>query len=241
MSETTINRFDVDIKAVSDGAGGEFEAVLSVPTVDRDGEVIDARAFEPLPEYIPIDIDHGMSVTSTVGSGTPFYDGEVLRFRGSFASTSLGQEVRTLVIEQHIRKMSVAFMSAQRAEDENGVAHIVKAELLNAAIVAIPSNREADILAAKSLDLKATKAASLQQIHDLAAAAGAECATKAAPTPESNFAPVEGCALCAITLDTKTSTDTDPEDAPAPAGADPLADVAVARARAIAASAHLAL
>jgi hypothetical protein len=230
MSETTLHRFDVDIKALKDGEG-EFEAVLSVPTLDRDGEVIDARAFEPLPEYIPIDIDHGMSVTSTVGSGTPFYDGEILRFRGTFASTSLGQEVRTLVLEQHIRKMSVAFMSAQRAEDENGIPHIVKAELLNAAIVAIPSNREADILAAKALDLKATKAASLQQIHDLAAAAGAECATKAAPATESDPAPV----------DTKTSTDTDPEDAPAPAGADPLADVAVARARAVAAQAQLAL
>lgn len=220
---TTLNRFDVDIKAPGDGSG-EFEAVLSAPTIDRDGEIIDAKAFEPLPEYIPIDVDHGMSVTSTVGSGVPFYDGETLKLRGTFATTELGQEVRTLVVEKHIRKMSVAFMSAQRAEDEDGVAHIVKAELLNAAIVAIPSNREADILAAKALDLKVTKAASLQQIHDLAAAAGAECATKAAPADE-----------------TKTSTDTDPEDAPAPAGADPLADVAVARARAAVAQAHLAL
>ncbi len=72
------------IKTVKDS--GEFEAVLSMPTVDRDGEIIDSGAFNPLPKRIPIDIDHGMSVTSTVGSGIPFYDGEVLRFRGSSAS-----------------------------------------------------------------------------------------------------------------------------------------------------------
>lgn len=228
---STLNRFDADIKAVKDGQG-EFEAVLSVPTIDRDGEVIDARAFDPLPEYIPIDIDHGMSVTSTVGSGTPFYDGETLRFRGSFASTQLGQEVRTLVLEGHIRKMSVAFMAAQRSEDEKGVPHIVKAELLNAAIVAIPSNREADILAAKALDLKATKAASLQQIHDLAASAGAECSVKHAAGDHDEKA---------ADADSKTSTGTDPEEAAAPAAADPLADVAVARARALVAQAQLAL
>jgi hypothetical protein len=231
---TTLNRFDVDIKAVKDGEG-EFEAVLSVPTVDRDGEIIDARAFEPLPEYIPIDVDHGMSVTSTVGSGTPYYDGETLRFRGTFASTQLGQEVRTLVLEQHIRKMSVAFMSAQRSEDEDGTPHIVKAELLNAAIVAIPSNREADILAAKALDLKATKAASLQQIHDLAASAGAECSAKNAhPADDRGQVTHDGVLTPTI------STDTDPAD-PEVAPPAPLADVAVARARAIAGAAHLAL
>lgn len=224
----TLNRFEADLKAVSDG-NGEFEAVLSVPTVDRDGEVIDPKAFEPLPEYIPIDIDHGMSVSTVVGSGAPYYDGDVLKLRGTFASTELGQEVRTLVLEGHVRKMSVAFMAAQRAEDENGTPHIVKAELLNAAIVAIPSNREADILAAKAHDLKATKAQSLQQIHDLAAASGAECSAK-------NTQPGD-----AQTAD-PVSTDTDPEGtAAAKAAAEPLADVAVARARALAAEAHLAL
>jgi hypothetical protein len=214
----TINRFDADIKAVKDGGEGEFEAILSVPTMDRDGEVVDAHAFDPLPDYIPIDIDHGMSVTSTVGSGTPYYDGETLRFRGTFASTQLGQEVRTLVTEGHVRKMSVAFMSAQRAEAEDGTTHVVKAELLNAAIVAIPSNRESDILAAKALDLKATKAASLQQIHDLASSAGAEC--KGADADDTKSA-TEAAEIPVIT---------DPEDTAAPAAVEPPAEVDVARA-----------
>ncbi|MDP1820440.1 MAG: HK97 family phage prohead protease [Acidimicrobiales bacterium] len=146
-----MGQFDAHIKdaRATDGPGG-FEAILSMPTQDRDGEVIDARAFEPLPDHLPIDIDHGMSVATTVASGRPFYVGSQLRFEGSFASTQLGQEVRTLVLEGHVRKMSVAFMSPEKVV-KDGRVHIVKAELLNAAIVAIPSNREASILAAKSV------------------------------------------------------------------------------------------
>lgn len=144
-------RFLATIKAAPGAAGtGEFEAVMSVPTLDRDGEVVDAKAFEPLPERITIDIDHAMSVEKTVASGVPFYDGDMLKVKGTFASTELGQNVRTLVTEGHIWQMSVAYMNAQY-EDEDGVPHLRKGELLNAAIVGIPSNRESVITAAKSL------------------------------------------------------------------------------------------
>lgn len=146
---------DVDIKSIEDtkdAPDGAFEAILSAPTLDRDGEVIDGKAFEPLPDHITIDIDHGMSVGTTVGSGEPYYDGDTLMFRGTFSSIPRAQEVRTLVREGHIRKMSVAFMNADRQVDpDDERPHIRKAELLNAAIVPIPSNREASILAAKAL------------------------------------------------------------------------------------------
>jgi HK97 family phage prohead protease len=111
--------------------------------------ILDARCFDPLPDHLTIDIDHGMSTATTVGSGVAFYDGDALMFRGSFASTQLAQDVRTLVVEGHVRKMSVAYMNARHVTDDNGIRHVVSAELLNAAIVPIPSNREADILAAK--------------------------------------------------------------------------------------------
>lgn len=152
MTSKRYGEVDVSIKAVDDTTveSGEFEAILSAPTLDRDGEVIDPKAFEPLPDHITIDVDHGMSVSTTVGSGTPFYDGDLLMFRGAFSSLPRAQEVRTLVQEGHIRKMSVAFRDAKYAEDDDGIPHITKAELLNAAIVPIPSNREADILAAKA-------------------------------------------------------------------------------------------
>lgn len=139
-----------DMKATR--RGDAYDITLSMPTVDRDGEVIEVRAFEPLPKgRLPIDVDHGMSTLTTVGSGVAEYVGDRLVLRDfRFASTHLGGEVKTLVDEGHVSKVSVAFMSAMRVT-KNGIPHIVKAELLNAAIVAIPSNREADIvLAAKN-------------------------------------------------------------------------------------------
>ena len=43
------------VKALDDDgedANGSFEVILSAPTLDRDGEVIDAEAFEPLPDHV---------------------------------------------------------------------------------------------------------------------------------------------------------------------------------------------
>lgn len=140
--------YTAEIKAANDGT---FEAIMSAPTLDRDGEVIDSLAFAPLPSKITVDIDHAMSVRSVVGSGEPFYDeAGLLKIRGRFASTPLGQEVRTLVKEGHVDRMSVTFRAAQRDVGEDGLQHVRKGELLNVAFVVIPSNREAAVLAAKS-------------------------------------------------------------------------------------------
>jgi HK97 family phage prohead protease len=155
---------------------GCFEVILSAPTLDRDGEVIDGKAFDPLPDHITFDVDHGMSTATTVASGRPYYDGDVLKVNGTFSSIPRAQEVRTLVQEGHIRTTSVAFMSAQR-ERKDGTDHITKAELLNGAFVPIPSNREARVLTAKSY---AERVASREEIggvalHDLALAYGVDC------------------------------------------------------------------
>lgn len=150
-----------EVKAVEDDESpfGSFDVVLSAPTLDRDGEVIDAKVFEPLPDHITFDIDHGMSTATTVGSGVPSYDEQGrLRVKGTYSSIPRAQEVRTLVREGHIRTTSVAFMGAVR-EEKDGVPHIVKAELLNGAFVPIPSNRESVVLSAKSYDEKAGAAA----------------------------------------------------------------------------------
>jgi hypothetical protein len=218
-----------------DDPNGTFEAILSAPTLDRDGEMIDAKAFEPLPERIPIDIDHGMTVSTTVGSGVPFYDGDVLKIKGTFSSIPRAQELRTLVTEGHIGRMSVTFMGANRSE-KDGVPHVTKAELLNAAFVPIPSNREAAVLVAKAFAARegdekvgsrnsSKDAQNLQSIHDLSVSNGALCDGKShTPTPEPAAA----------------STETDPEMAAAPAAAKSPADVsaylAAARAQAEAAS-----
>lgn len=146
----TVRDVIAEVKAVDDDSNfGSFEAILSAPTKDRDGEIVDAKAFEPLPARIAVDIDHGLSTESTVGSGVPFYDGDTLKIRGTFSSIPRAQEVRALVAEGHVGFMSVAFMAAER-EKKDGVPHVTKAELLNATFTPIPSNREAAVVTAKA-------------------------------------------------------------------------------------------
>jgi hypothetical protein len=170
---------------------GTFSLILSTDDVDRDGEVVDKGAFNPLPDHIAMDIDHGMSVATTVASGRPFYNADGnLQVDGSFASTELGQNVRTLVREGHIRTASVAMIPLKKTTDEDGRTHITKGDLLNGAFTPVPSNRSAMLLSAKSatrvLDeaealLKAGRRnatadqAILQTIHDLVSNLGAIC------------------------------------------------------------------
>ena len=150
---------DVSVKDAGEGSGnGEFEAILSAPTLDRDGEVIDAKAFEPLPESIVIHVDHAMGVSTAVARAVPRYDGDLLVAKGYYGSDPESQAVRQKVIDGIITTMSVGFMDAQR-EIKDGVTHIVKGELLEASFVSVPSNREALVLAAKSAKLDATAAA----------------------------------------------------------------------------------
>jgi hypothetical protein len=161
---------------------GAFEVVLSAPTLDRDGEVVDSKAFEPLPDHITFDTDHSMTCDSVVGSGTPYYapDG-TLRVKGGFASDERSQTIRTKVLEGHIRTTSVTFMAAQRQSDEKGIDHVVKAELLNGTFTPVPSNRESVVLTAKSIVAKegrrnsASDTELIQGAHDAMASLGAVC------------------------------------------------------------------
>jgi hypothetical protein len=128
---------------------GSFEAILSTPGTDRDGERLEQDDWKtPLPDRIHIDLDHEMSVAGTVGSAEPFFDTEGnLRIKGTYASTPRAQEVRTLVNEGHITTMSVAFMTDKATKDAAQTR-----ELLNGAFVAVPSNRDAKVLSSKALE-----------------------------------------------------------------------------------------
>lgn len=202
---------------------GEFDVILSATTLDRDGEIIDSRAFDPLPDHVPFDIDHGMTVQTTIGSGAPYYaeDGN-LHVKGTFASTSLAQEVRTLVSEGHIRTTSVTFMTADRESDEKGVTHVRTAELLNGTFTPVPSNREAVVLSAKAvtaaLDEKVGArnsggdAEKIQSIHDTAMSLGASCegAAKSVKAAEPlTGEPVEADVMEIVTPDADADRETD--------------------------------
>jgi hypothetical protein len=163
-----------------ESGSGTFEAILSAPTKDRDGDtLLPGEWKQPLPDHITVDIDHEMKVAGTIGSARPWLDSEGnLRISGRFASTARAQEVRSLVRDRHIRTTSVAFLTEKSTKA--GGTGIVR-ELLNAALVAVPSNREAVILSAKHFAAKAGARNSsadldrIQAIHDEAHALGATC------------------------------------------------------------------
>lgn len=169
---------------------GAFEVVLSAPTLDRDGEVVDSKAFEPLPDHITFDTDHSMTCDSVVGSGVPYYaeDG-TLRVKGGFASDERSQVIRTKVLEGHIRTTSVTFMAAKRTKDDKGIQHVTEAELLNGTFTPVPSNRESVVLTAKSIVAKegrrnsASDVELIQSAHDAMTSLGAACGAKTVQVP----------------------------------------------------------
>lgn len=173
-----IIRKDATITNTDDAGPGAFEVILSAPTKDRDGDTLLPDEWkQPLPDHITFDIDHGMDVASTVGSGTPsINDKGELVVSGTYSSLPRAQEVRTLVNEGHIRTTSVAFMTEKTQKDGKTVA---VRELLNGAFVAVPSNREALVLSSKAAKAgarnSASDLASIQSIHDNATALGADC------------------------------------------------------------------
>jgi hypothetical protein len=162
----------------TDSPNGTFEVILSAPTEDRDGDTLKPEDWKmPLPDHITFDMDHAMTVAGTVGSGVPSLNAEgQLVVSGTYSSLPRAQEVRTLVNEGHIKTTSVAFMSVP-AETKDGSKRSMR-ELLNGAFVAIPSNREALVLASKSVAKAGARnsksdAELIQQIHDHALALGA--------------------------------------------------------------------
>lgn len=198
-----VQRKDAPItQAPTDEGPGTFEAILSAPTKDRDGETLLADEWkQPLPNKIPVDIDHEMSVRGTIGSARPFVDDDGnLRIEGTFASTPLAQEVRTLMAEGHIDRTSVAYLE-EKVPQKDGK-HRVERELLNAALVCIPSNREAAVLAVRNFKASGVKVGArnsasdqehIQAIHDSAAALGAACGdAKAIPAAQAHTKSVAG-------------------------------------------------
>jgi hypothetical protein len=146
---------DVDDDDLIYGPNGGFTAVLSTPSVDRDGDSLLRDEWIDLPEHCTLDMDHGMTVATTIGSFTPYWgDDGALMMRAAFSSIPRAQEARTLVKEKHVRDVSVAFMT-----DKTKKSGEPRRELLNAGIVGIGSNREAKILDSKALDVRAEEIA----------------------------------------------------------------------------------
>lgn len=135
----------VSLKLAAAHDQGGFTAIASAPTLDRDGEIIDPGAFEPLPASVPVHVDHTWTVASVVGRGVPRYGGGQLMLDVTFGPDAPSQEVRGKVLAGLLDSVSVGFMNAQRTRGGDGRTHITAAELVEVSIVSIPSNREARI------------------------------------------------------------------------------------------------
>jgi hypothetical protein len=179
---TIADEDDDDLKY---GPNGGFTAVLSTPSTDRDGDSLLRDEWVTLPEHCTLDMDHGMSVATTVGSFAPYWgDDGSLMMRAAFSSIERAQEARTLVKERHVRDVSVAFMT-----DKSKKSGEARRELLNAGIVAIGSNRDAKILDSKALDLRAEEIAKerLEGVEDKGDAEVKEPSIKIRIVPELDY------------------------------------------------------
>lgn len=172
----------IEIKDTGGDTGG-FEAVLSTPDIDRDGEAIDVKSWGTLPESIPVNVDHDMTVAGLIGTGIPRLEDGVVKLSVSFASTSEAQRVRTLVQEKHVRATSVEFLR-KTSTDQKGV-KTTSREMIGAAVTNYPANPNAVILSAKAGARNSkTDAERIQAIHDHAVSLGATPASKSVTTYE---------------------------------------------------------
>lgn len=139
-------------------SSGGFTAIASNGDLDRDGERIMPGCFAPLPDSIPIHLDHTMSAATVVARGRPYMRGDELRMDATFGSTPDAQLVRAKVKDETLSALSIVFLG-KVWKDIDGVRTCVKGELLAADIVSVPSNRGARILSMRSYSTATTDAA----------------------------------------------------------------------------------
>jgi HK97 family phage prohead protease len=140
-----------DVKALEDEhPNGSFEVILSTPTRDRQGEVVGAKAFEPLPASIPAHIDHITNYSNLVGRAVPRYEGDILVAKGNYTASPLAQALRQDVKEGNVTHVSVGFANGVR-KSLAGEKTVTKGELVEFSFVTVPANAHALILAAKAL------------------------------------------------------------------------------------------
>lgn len=132
----------------SNDSGGGFVAVASTPSLDRDGEVLAAHCFDPLPISVACHCDHTMSASTVIGRAVPYYVGNDLHVNVQLASTPDAQLVRTKLAEGVLNSVSVAFLGVTW-EQRAGVRTCIRAELIAVDVVSVPSNRDAAVLSVR--------------------------------------------------------------------------------------------
>lgn len=150
--------------------------------IDRQRDIILPGAFaKALPDFIDaggmVLADHKNTTAAVIGTLVDAHeDTSGLLVDVSFSATKAGQEVRQLMTERAVRKMSISFYAKSRPYTEKqilqvwetyrvsptekqrqlakGGANVISdvAEILEVSVVPIPANPGAEILAVKSFD-----------------------------------------------------------------------------------------
>lgn len=145
------------IKAASDTY--TFEGWASTSALDKQGDVIEPTAFaRSLPAFIdngPIYWQHEEAYNPTAMPIGKAMSARIadngLWIVARWANTDQAQEVRQLVMDGIVSRLSVGFTPIQMHRD-SALGHnvITEADLLEVSVVAIPANDEARIVAAKA-------------------------------------------------------------------------------------------
>jgi HK97 family phage prohead protease len=139
--------------------GGSLNGYASTfHNVDRGGDVVVPGAFtdaitEIKASGIPLLADHHASTADVLGT---IYDAEEdstgLRISARFASTQRAQDVRQLLVEGHLSKLSIGYETlAESFEDRDGhrVRLLERIKLWETSVVVFPMNNEAVVTSVK--------------------------------------------------------------------------------------------
>lgn len=135
---------------------GSLSAIISTPTVDKDGESVDPRGLSNRAEWLTNPLifwAHEWAynpLAEPVGKGTRL---DIFRDRiegdGEWAPTDKAQNVRALVLGGFVRKTSIGFDPIEM-EAVKGVPTHTRWALREWSVVPMPANTEATITGVKS-------------------------------------------------------------------------------------------
>jgi len=161
---TDIYRESYEIKALEGEEDKSFEAILSTPKIDRDKEIvlsegIDAKAFKKNPILLWM---HNWKEPPIGSVSKVKQNSDAFSIKANMADTDFALDLWKLVKGGHLRQLSMGFLPTEvwlpnsekfmewtksnRVNPKNVNLIIAKSYLLEASLVTLPSNTDAEIL-----------------------------------------------------------------------------------------------
>lgn len=150
----------VEWKAARGDSGGLLGYASTFGNVDQGGDVVEPGAFRGsvarinAGEHIPLLADHVPSTSNVLGTiYAAREDKHGLEIEARFASTARAQEVRTLLLEGHLSKMSIGYSAEMwdyEMRGEREIRLLKQVTLWETSVVVFPMNPRAEVTSAKA-------------------------------------------------------------------------------------------